>query len=73
MAIHRICMRRRGLHPGLKMSDDLMAEEVEIDPLVRASPFVASKQRTIEGSRGSKIVDREGDVKRCERHAKKSP
>ena len=49
------------------MGDDLVAEEIEIDPAVGAASFPAAEHAAVEGARGGKIVDREGEVERAER------
>ena len=41
------------------MGDDLVAEEIEVDPLVRAAPFRAAEQPAVKGARRGKVVDRE--------------
>jgi len=43
---------------GREMRDELMAEEVEVDPLGRAAPFGAAKQAAIE--RASVVETRDG-------------
>ena len=50
------------------MSDDLMAVEVEIDPMLGASPFRATKHLSVEAARGGKVVDRESEMERRKRH-----
>ena len=50
-----------------EMGDDLMAEKVEIDPLVRTSPLRAAEQAAIECAGLGKVVDGKGEVKRGER------
>ena len=47
---------------GREMGDDLVAEEIEIDPFVRAAPLRAAEQPAVESARGVEIVDREGEV-----------
>ena len=44
------------------MGDDLVAEEIEVDPFVRAAPLRAAEQPAVKGARGVEIVDREGEV-----------
>jgi hypothetical protein len=51
------------------MGDNLVAEQVEIDPLLRAPPLGASEELAIEASGSSKIVDRKRKVKRRQAHA----
>jgi hypothetical protein len=44
------------------MRDDLVAEEIEVDPLIRRTSFTASEKRTVEGARFGKIADRECEM-----------
>ena len=50
------------------MGDDLVAEEIEVDPVRRASPFRAAEQAAVEGAGGVEIVDREGEVEGGQGH-----
>jgi len=60
-----------GLHAlGREVSDDLMAEKIEVDPMLRAPSLGAAEQVAIEAARGGEIVDREGEVERRKRHAR---
>ena len=45
------------------MRDELVAVEVEIDPVVGASPLWTAHHAAIEGTRRSKVIDRKGEVK----------
>jgi hypothetical protein len=58
MPIDRIVMRLIFLFGRLQMGDDLVSEEVEIDPLGRAPPFRAAEKASVESSSSIKIVDR---------------
>ena len=51
-----------------KMRDDLMAVEVEIDPMVGASAFRAPEQLAVKGPRSREVVDRKGEVERRHGH-----
>ena len=62
MAIDRIMPRHR-LVTIDAVRDDLMAIEVEIDPVGIAAPFGTAKHTAIEMARGGQIVDGKGDVK----------
>jgi hypothetical protein len=44
------------------MGDDLMAEEIEVDPFVRAPALGAAEQAAIEAAGGLEIVDRKSEV-----------
>jgi hypothetical protein len=44
------------------MRDDLMAEKIEIDPIVRRAPFATSQKLSIEGACFDEIVDRECEM-----------
>ena len=61
MAVDRIGVPARR-HRRVEMGDDLVAEEIEVDPFVRASPLRAAEQAAVEGARGLEIVDRKGEV-----------
>ena len=50
------------------VSDDLMAVKVEIDPVVRGSPFAATEHFAVEAARGGKVVDRAGEMERGQVH-----
>lgn len=45
------------------MGNDLMAEEVEIDPFVRGSAFPAAKQLPVKRARLGEIANGKGKVK----------
>ena len=53
------------------MSDDLVAEEIEIDPMLSASTFAAAEQFAVKVAGGGKVVDRKGKVER--RHGHERP
>jgi hypothetical protein len=44
------------------MRDDLVAEEIEIEPIVRRAPFATSKKLSIEGACFGEIVNRECEM-----------
>ena len=44
------------------MGDDLMAEEVEIDPFVRGSALPASKQLPVETARFGEVANGKGEM-----------
>ena len=48
------------------MGDDLVAEEVEVDPVVSAAALGTAQDGAIEMAGGGEIVNREGDVERSE-------
>ncbi len=52
----------RCVHAGLQVGDDLVAEQVEVDPFRRAAPLRAAEQPAIEAPRRGEIVDGKGDV-----------
>ena len=45
------------------MGDDLMAEQVEVDPPIAAAPLATAQHFTVEVPRGLKIVDWKGQMK----------
>jgi len=53
---------------GLEMRDDLMAEEIEVDPLRGAASFRAAEDGSVEGAGCIEVVDGEGDVKWGQAH-----
>ena len=61
MTVDRVGGRDR-LRGGVKVRDDLMAEQVEVDPLRRRAPLGAAEQRALNAARGGKVVDREGEM-----------
>jgi hypothetical protein len=44
------------------MRNDLMAEEIEIDPVRVAAPFGTAEEPSVEGARRPEIMHREGEV-----------
>jgi hypothetical protein len=67
MAIDRVRHRDR-LRRGVEMCDDLMTEQVEIDPGLGAAPLGAAQHATVKGTRGGDVVDGKGEVERAELH-----
>jgi hypothetical protein len=51
MPIHRIMMLPVLFERGFEMSHDLVAKEIEVDPLRRAPPLRAAQQASIERPR----------------------
>ncbi|GGO99693.1 hypothetical protein GCM10011329_33760 [Stakelama pacifica] len=45
------------------MRDDLMPEQIEIDPAIGAAPFGTAEHLPIEMPRGIEVVYREGEMK----------
>jgi hypothetical protein len=68
VTIYRIMMRPVRFRGGLQMGYDLMAEEIKVDPLLRASPLRAAQQASIERPRSLKIIDRKGNVEGSKWH-----
>jgi len=62
MAIDRVMVLDRRAGAGLVVGDDLMAEEIEVDPLGGAAALRAAKSLAVEGAGGGEVVDGEGDV-----------
>ena len=52
--------------PGFVMSDDLMAEEVKVDPVFRAAALRQTENRAVKMACSLEIVDGEGKVKRVQ-------
>ena len=57
VGVGRDCDLRR-----IEMGDDLVAEKVEIDPLIRVAALGAAERAAIEGAGGLEIVDGKGEV-----------
>ena len=60
-------------HPWLhalwgEMRDDLVAEQVEIDPMIGATSLRTTEELTIKMARRRKVVDWEGEVEGPECH-----
>jgi hypothetical protein len=51
---------------GLEVGDDLVAEEVEVDPVIGAAAFGTAENLAIKEAGGGEIVDGKGDVKGAE-------
>ena len=51
------------------MGNDLMTPQIEINPVIGASPFGTAEQLAVETAGGGEIVNREGKVKgrKCHR------
>ena len=47
---------------GREVGDDLVAVEVEIDPMLGAPAFRAAEQLAVKAARGREVVDREGEM-----------
>jgi hypothetical protein len=52
----------------LQVRDDLVAEEIEVDPLWGTATLRAAQCRSVEETRGVEVVNGKGDMKRSERH-----
>lgn len=52
--------------PGFQVDDELMAKQIEVDPLVGAAAFFAAEDVAIECSCFLQIIDRNGDVEGCD-------
>ena len=68
MAIDGVVMWLVALGTGLQMSDDLMAEEVEVDPLLGAAALRTAKRPAVERARSIEIVNGKCDVERGKWH-----
>ena len=51
-----------GRSAGFVVRDDLVPEEIEVDPMLRAPSFRAAENRAVEVAGGGEVIDREGDV-----------
>lgn len=68
MAIDGIMVPVALTRAWLQMSDDLVTEEIEIDPLRGTPAFRTAQCRSIELTSGFEVVNRKGDVKGRQRH-----
>jgi hypothetical protein len=68
VAIYRIMMLAVLFGRRFEMGDDLVAKEVEVDPLRRASPLRTAQQASIERPCSHQVIDRESNVKGSEWH-----
>ena len=61
---------RRAPGSGVRreVRDDLMPVQVEIDPMLGASPFGAAQQSSIEATCSGQIVDRKSKVEGSKAH-----
>ena len=50
------------------VNDQLMPEEVEVDPVFAGTPLFKAKDLTVEMPRSGEVIDRNCQVKRCECH-----
>ncbi len=57
-----------GCGGGLEVRDDLVAVEIEVDPVVGAAAFGAGEDGAVEVARGVEVVDWKGDVKGLDGH-----
>ena len=62
MAVDRIVMRPAGDLAGIEMGDDLMAEEIEVDPVIGMAPLRTAERAAVKGAGRVEIVDRKGEV-----------
>ena len=53
---------------GRQVSDDLVAEQVEVDPVLGAASLTASEQLAVEATRGGEVVDGKGEVEGWQCH-----
>jgi hypothetical protein len=49
----------------IEMRDELMSEEIEVDPFVRTAPFRAAETPAIEAPGDVQVVNRDRQVKWC--------
>ena len=55
------------------MRDDLVAVEIEVDPVVGAAAFGAAEDGCVEVASGVEVVDWKGDVKGLDGHGSMIP
>ncbi len=69
VAVDRIEMRGDSPVPAerrVQMANELVSAEIEVDPVLCASPFAASENTLVEGARLGDVADLQSDVKRSE-------
>lgn len=67
MAVHRVAVHRiLCLSPGFVMSDDLVAEKVEVNPVVCAAALGQTEHRAVKLTCRIEIVDGKGYMKRTQ-------
>jgi hypothetical protein len=57
------------LSARIKMRDELMPEEIEVDPILRATPFWTCEAPSIEAPRGAQVVYGYRQMKGCRHRA----
>jgi hypothetical protein len=50
---------------GVQMADELMAVEIEVDPLRAAAAFAAAKNIAVESARFSDVAHLNGNMEWC--------
>jgi len=55
--------------PRCQVSNDLVAVEIEVDPMVGTAPFRASDHPAPERAGGSEVVNRESEMEWTQGHA----
>jgi hypothetical protein len=71
VAVGGVAVARRG--GRLEVRDDLVAVEVEVDPVVGAPAFRAAEDGCVEVACGVEVVDRARDVKGLHGHGSMIP
>jgi hypothetical protein len=54
---------------GIEVHHELVAEEIEVHPLVAAAAFRTAEQCAVKTARGRQLMDRNGKVKRLQHGA----
>ncbi len=73
VAVHGV---RRGVGAFARrgeVGDDLVAEEVEVDPGLGAAPLAAAQKADVESPRGRKIMHGKGQVEGAQAHRAAAP
>ena len=66
--VDRIVMRVVAVRSRLQMRDDLVSEEVEVDPLCGTTSFRTAECPTVKCARGIQVIHGKGNMKRGKRH-----
>jgi hypothetical protein len=62
MSVHRIGQASRARR-RIKVRNDLMAKQVEIDPVIAAPSLFTTQHAAIKSAGGVKVMDRKGEMK----------
>src|ERR1700733_3978147 len=73
MTIYRVGALHMRPPRAVQMRHQLVAEQIEVHPVSAAATFRATKQTAVKRARGGQIMNRNGKMKRGQRHATTPP